>query len=597
VSFGFIPDVVLGDNVTADGQSGDNYYSYDGLFLGQYVLDEDTTSDGLRVGFWVPDEGRTLSINGYSRLTMDQLIEFDVNKTIPDHKDVYATATMRGTSDHWNSTDDSITTFTPALGGDFGPHFGFGVWPGFDDGAILVDVYGTDGSSTASANFWVTLADNQPSMVTTGALVSYNVTDPAGNPALNGGRFTFFGYRTATVAGDYLMGVVRSGFLGFDAVTMDSTPSGPTEIGFGAWQNLNFAYGDLAADEWIDGLVRVDWAVSCNQTDPDVIPGIRSRIRPGMPWSNNPVIPASNLPMAAVHGALRLSSETGEHPNIARLANNNQVSFRHYYYHPYGPDFPDIVGYYPSLWLAMDIIDIPESFGTRPMAGRIDIDRVGLEILPKPGYDVADATPLWGPLTGAGVHTGQGWTWGAGPIDYDPAGKRLGGYTVDLDPDGLTIRSSSASYNEQRVFGYMENIGTGVTLAETQGDLVRLAATIAQDDITSSPDLAKVDLRLRLFSEYREPANTLHIPQYLDDGDPLTTNVTTFVSPKTTGTLYEVYMETPLLASDPIFDQWGLAMDAINYYHPDPAISNPYFVRMACNVTLTDIRIDRITRY
>ena len=431
--------------------------------------------------------------------------------------------------------------------------------------------------------------------MTTGALASINVTDPAGNPAINGGRFVFFGYRVTELASGYLMGVVRSGFLGFDGVTMDTAAVANNEIGFGAWQNLNFNYGDLLADEWIDGLIRAEWAVSCNQADPDVIPGIRSRIRPGFP-DNGTTLPPSTVPLTSLHSAQRLSSEVGEHPNIARLAANNQVNFRHYYYHPYGPDFPDLMGYYPTVWLALDVIDIPESFGTRALGGRIDVDRVSFNILPVPGTDPADATPLYGPHTGAAVHAGQGWVWGAGPIDSAPNGKRLGGYSIDLDPEGLTIRSSSASYNEQRVFGYMENIGTGVTLAETQGDLVRLMVTLAQDDLTSAQDQAKVDLRLRLFAEYREPTNTLYIPQYYNDR--ISTDVTTYVAPFTTGTQYEIYMETPLLATDPIFDEWGVAIDAINQYHPDPTVSlGVYTERLACNVTLTDIRIDRISKY
>jgi len=316
----------------------------------------------------------------------------------------------------------------------------------------------------------------------------------------------------------------------------------------------------------------------------DQIPGFRSRVRPGD--IVNPNFMAVRAPDAALHYDPASTFED----NTRAAADNKQTEMVHYYY---PGDYAELNNHTGYLWAAFDAIDWPQYLASpaETRGGEVRIDRMEVEVLPRPGDGVNDVVNhlTLGPATISGAGT---WT-PLASYPLDDTQVNAGSYVHNLTAtDGIEAKGASAPvFSEQNLFGMVSNTDLGVKIVDTAGDIVRMRLTIKADASIASNN--KVDVRLRLYPEYGEPSSVLYVPGLYTNG--IFTSPSVCV-PTTAGNDYEVYMKTPALVNDTPFwpdgSDWCVGIDLFNKAGFDPL----YPTSLASWFYYTDLRIDSLIK-
>ena len=593
----YFPDIVMTDKNPELGQTANNYYIYQGINIEDYIFDEDssrTTSPPVAVGFTTVNSARLLSIGGKSRMRLQDEQTWIDDGLITPHKNIMATTStpaFRMTTDLYSADGPNVPPTYVGLRT-------YGIAGG---NKALVSLMVADGqSSAASTLFYVqTSLDSKPSEAINGPLVApyapMRILDEFGG--ING-------FLTIP-AGTYPNGVFAAAtFEGtnFDQLGMNSPSESPSDaIVFGAWQYNNVNIGQT----WpTNGLIRATWTVSSSATNPSRIPGIRSRLRPGM---GNPE-EADDINWKGLNSELRFDP-SARYANTALMANNQQINLRHYFY---AGNYAQLTK--GNLQATIDYIDLPDAFnvshfqpnGTpvmgRPTGAQINVDRLIVEVIPKPVEGNADhMVNLYNKQGGALMDIGTWFSPLGGGIGFDaPRLPGRGQILAFTTQDGVILRADSAPsgfIGEARVFNMMMNNSLGLFLKDTENDLIRVRARVRRGQEAINRQMPMASARLRLFPGYDEVQGILNIPGYAAGP--------TYVAPNASGKDYELYMETPLVNVPGAPDNdgkgwpWVFAMDAYTEYHPDQQSlwNEPQLPILAVDFMLTQLRIDRIIKF
>ncbi len=606
----FGPDIELTASNPELGQTADNYYIYQGLNFADLVSDEDSTTETepiLGIGFSAGNGARNLSIGGISRLTPEQEAAFEMDGAIPAHKSIIqktAYPVVRAVSDLFTGAGPDV------------PEIYLGEKPyGFPSvSKQMISLMAGDGITSAMvANVWIkTSTANRPSEIFNGPLVEAyepdNLVKAMGgvdfNPAVGDFQGFWEGLNTTEdpvvrFPDNDFANITRSG-TGLDSLGMDSTPvDNPTAVMFGAWSNYMIQFGEAWPD---NALFRVTWTVSSDAEDAGMIPGIRSRISPGFYQQEDGTWDVT-LSARGINSELRYDP-SATYANTALMANNNQVNLRHYYY---GGNYAELTTGVVAVHL--DYIDLPDAYNIasynnagQPVMGRvtgarINIDRLIVEIVPRPQDGNADHLVSLFKASGQALADAGDWIGFSAPFDIQDRMQGSGTILTYANANGINLIADSAPSGytaEARIFGTIFSSNLGPTLADTAGGLVRARAKIRTN--AGAVNLNKGYVRFRLSPQYGEVSSMIVIVSYPDPNlEP------SFAVPTAAGSYYETYLETPVINVPGAPEEgwgWTVAMDAYTPYHPDnPLWNNADFPKLAIDFTMTELEISQVIKY